>query len=324
MGMRWYVARRVMWAVVVTFIIISVTWGLLAITPDQDIQQAKQEAAQRGDSPEEAEERLERLRGYDRPLYVRYTDYMTDVFTFQWGWSESRGQPVVDAVVTALYYTAQYSVPWTIGALLFGTAVGLYSATNQYTWKDNLATFFAFFGMSIPNFWFGIILLLIFAVQLGWVPVLYNSDVAVFSLENVKQLILPVFVLVTGSVGTYHRVTRNESAEYLNTDFVKTARAKGADNRRILTRHILRPASVPMSTTFVGSLLALFVGQSYLVEVVFGIPGLGLLSLRAIESQDTALLLGSSFIPIFVAVIGNLIQDIVYTVLDPRIDYSDR
>ena len=324
MGMRWYAVRRVMWAVVVTFIIISFTWGLLAAAPDRDIIQAGMSAAQSGDSAAAAEERLRELKGYDRPLWQRYADYMTNVFTLDWGWSESRGQPVTDAILTSLYYTAQYSVPWTILTLLIGTAVGLYSAVNQYTWKDHAATLFAFFGMSIPNFWFGIILLLVFAVHLGWVPVIYKSSVPVFSWANVKQLILPVFVLVTGSIGTFMRVTRNESAEYLNTDFVKTARAKGAGNDRILTRHILRPASVPMSTTFVGSMLALFIGSSYLVEVVFGIPGLGMLTLQAIQSQDTALVLGTSFIGIFIAVIGNLIQDIVYTILDPRIDFGDR
>lgn len=324
MGMRWYAARRVMWAFVVTFIIISVTWGLLAAAPDQDILDAKQAAAQQGQSGEAAAEQMRQLRGYDRPIWERYTTYMVDAFTLNWGWSESRGQPVTEAILNSLYYTAQYSVPWTILSLLFGTSVGLFSAVNQYTKKDHLATFFAFFGMSIPNFWFGIILLLVFAVHLGWVPVIYNSDVPVFSWANVKQLILPVFVLVTGSVGTFMRVTRNEAAEYLNTDFVKTARAKGADDQRILTRHILRPASVPMSTTFVGSMLALFIGSSYLVEVVFGIPGLGMLTLQAIESQDTPLVIGTSFIAIFIAVIGNLIQDIVYTLLDPRISYGDR
>ena len=324
MGMRWYVARRLMWTFVVTFIIISITWGLLAAAPDKDIIEAKQRAAQSGDSGEAAAERLKKLKGYDQPLWQRYTDYMVDTFTLQWGWSESRGQPVTEAILTSLYYTAQYSIPWTILTMLLGAGVGLYSAVNQYTKKDHLATFFAFFGMSIPNFWFGIMLLLVFAVHLGWVPVIYNSDVAVFSWTNVKQLILPVFVLVTGSIGSYMRVTRNEAAEYLNTDFVKTARAKGADNNRILTRHILRPASVPMSTTFVGSMIALFLGSSYLVEVVFGIPGLGMLTIEAIRSQDTALVIGTSFIGIFASVIGNLMQDIVYTLLDPRIGYGDR
>lgn len=324
MGMGWYIVRRLLWTLVVAFIIVSVTWVMLRFTPDADVLQAGQAAAQQGQNATAAEQRIRRLRGYDRPLWQQYSDYVFNVFTLEWGFSRSRSQPVTEAVWRALYFTAQYSIPWTIGTLLFGTALGLYSSANQYTWKDNAATFFAFFGLSIPNFWFGLILLLLFAVQLQWVPVVYNPDAAVFSWENVRQLILPVIVLVTGSVGTIQRISRNESAEYLNTDFVKTARAKGATGRRILTRHILRPASVPMSTTYVGTLLALFVGSSVLVEEVFGIPGLGRLLLVAATSQDTPLVLGTSFVFVFITVIGNLVQDLVYTVLDPRIDFSDR
>jgi peptide/nickel transport system permease protein len=324
MGMRWYVARRLLWTVVVAFVIVSVTWALLRFTPDQDVLAAGQAAAQAGENATAAQERVRELRGYNRPLWQQYVDYMVDVFTLDWGFSESRSQPVTTAVWNALSYTVQYSVPWTVGTLVFGTALGLYSAANQYTWKDNAATFFAFFGVSIPNFWFGIILLLVFAVQLQWVPVTFQTDVPVFSWANARQLVLPVVVLVTGSVGIIQRVSRNESAEYLNTDFVKTARSKGVGERRIITRHILRPASVPMSTTYVGSLLALFVGNSVLVEEVFSIPGLGRLLLQAAVAQDTSLVLGTSFVFVAVAVLGNLVQDIVYTVLDPRIDFSDR
>ena len=322
--MRWYVARRLMWAVVVTFIIVSLTWALLRFTPDQDIIQAGQAAAQAGKNATAEQERLRELRGLNEPLWVQYGSYMENVFTLDWGFSESRSQPVTEAVWTSLYYTVQYSVPWTILTLFFGTAAGLYSTAHQYSWKDNLMTFLAFFGFSIPNFWFGIILLLVFGVVLGWVPITYQTDVGVFTWANVKQLILPVFVLVTGSVGGIQRVARNESAEYLNTDFVKTARAKGANSQRILTRHILRPASVPMSTTYVGTLLALFTGSSVLVETVFSIPGLGRLLLQGLTSQDTPLVLGTSFVFIFLTIIGNLLQDIVYTLLDPRIDYGDR
>ena len=324
MGMRWYVARRLLWTAVVAFVVVSVTWMILRFTPDQDVLAAGQAAAQTGENATAAQERIRELRGYDRPLWRQYADYMVNVFTLNWGFSQSRSQPVTEAVWTALYHTAQYSVPWTIGTLVFGTSLGLYSAANQYSWKDNAATFFAFFGLSIPNFWFGIILLLVFAVQFEWVPVVYQTGVPVFSMANVEQLVLPVVVLVTGSVGAIQRVSRNESAEYLNTDFVKTARAKGADGRRIFTRHILRPASVPMSTTYVGTLLALFVGNSVLVEEVFSIPGLGRLLLSAAVAQDTPLVLGTSFVFISVTVIGNLVQDLVYTVLDPRIDFSDR
>ena len=324
MGMRWYVARRLLWTVVVAFVIVSVTWALLRFTPDQDVLAAGQAAAQAGENATAAQERVRELRGYNRPLWQQYVDYMVDVFTLDWGFSESRSQPVTTAVWNSLSYTVQYSVPWTVGTLVFGTALGLYSAANQYTWKDNAATLFAFFGVSIPNFWFGIILLLVFAVQLQWVPVTFQTGVPVFSWANARQLVLPVVVLVTGSVGIIQRVSRNESAEYLNTDFVKTARSKGVGERRIITRHILRPASVPMSTTYVGSLLALFVGNSVLVEEVFSIPGLGRLLLQAAVAQDTSLVLGTSFVFVAVAVLGNLVQDIVYTVLDPRIDFSDR
>jgi peptide/nickel transport system permease protein len=120
------------------------------------------------------------------------------------------------------------------------------------------------------------------------------------------------------------RVSRNESSEYMNADFVKTARAKGVSPLRAYALHILRPTMVPLSTTMVGQLLLLFAGSSLLVEVVFSIPGLGRLLFEATLAQDTNLVLGSVLVFVFVAVIGNLIQDITYTLLDPRISYEDR
>jgi peptide/nickel transport system permease protein len=324
MGMTWYVVRRVLWAFVVTFIIVSVTWGLLAVSPKPAIIEAGQAAAQRGESAEAAEERLRELKGYDRPLYVRYTDYMTDVFTLRWGWSDTRAQPVKTAVVQSLYYTAQYSIPWTLMVMFGGTAMGLFAAGNQYSYKDHVTTLVAFFGYSLPNFWFGLMILLIFGVRLEWIPITYNTDVAVFSLENAVQLSAPVFVLVTGSVGGMYLAARNESAEYVNADFVKTAKAKGVGGSRIFSRHILRPAAVPLSTIYVAQMLAIFSGSSVLIEVVFSIPGLGRLLFRALTEQDLSLILGTSFVFIFIAVIGNLLQDITYTVLDPRIEYGDR
>lgn len=324
MGMRWYVARRLMWTGVVAFIVVSVTWLLIRLAPDAEVVQAGQQAAIRGMNATQAEERIRQLEGLDQPLWQQYIDYVVNVFTLNWGWADSRAQPVTEALVSGLYYTAQYSIPWTIGTVLFGTVAGLYSAANQYTWKDNAVTLVSFFGLSIPNFWFAIMLLLIFGVTLGWFPIVFDPNVPVFSWENAEQLVLPTFVLITGSVAQIHRVSRNEAAEYLNTDFVKTARAKGADSQRILSRHILRPAAVPMSTTYVATLLALFYGSSVVVEVIFSIPGLGRVTYDAIIAQDTSLVLGGFFVFTIIAVIGNLIQDLVYTILDPRIDFSDR
>ena len=324
MGLGRYITARVLWAVVVTILITSVTFLLLSFSPNPSVQQAATQAALQGDDPQEARERARELRGLDEPLHVRYMDFMSGIATLEWGWSESRSQPVTEALAQGLYYTAQYSVPWTLLTVIFGPLVGLYSSANMYSWRDHAATGFAFFGYAIPNFFFGIVLLLIFGVWMEWVPVIYDTSVPVFSIDNAIQLILPVFVLVTGSIGGTMRVSRNESAEYMNADFVKTAKAKGVSPFRAYALHILRPTMVPLSTTIVAQLLALFVGSSLLVEVVFGIPGLGRMLFAATVAQDTNLVLGSSLVFIFLGVIGNLMQDLVYTVLDPRIAYDDR
>lgn len=324
MGLGWYITRRVAWTFVVTFIIISATFILLSAAPNPEVQRAATQAALQGDSPVEAADRIRQLRGLDRPLTERYVEYVTGVYTLNWGWSTMNNEPVIESVLNALYYTAQYSIPWTLLTITLGPIAGLYSAASQYSWKDHVATGVSFFGYAIPNFFFGIILLLIFGVQLGWVPVLYNTDAALFSFENVRQLILPVFVLVTGSVGGIMRVSRNESSEYMTADFVKTAKAKGVSRYRIYTRHVLRPTMVPLSTTMVAQILALFVGSSLLVEIVFGIPGIGRLSYDAIIAQDTSVVLGFTLFFTFVGTISNLIQDLVYTVLDPRISFDDR
>ncbi|MFB6123871.1 MAG: ABC transporter permease [Haloferacaceae archaeon] len=324
MSMRWYVVRRVLWAVVATYLILSVTWGLLALTPNPAAEQLQFRAAASGGSAEAAREAFEARRGLNRPLWERYSEYMVNMVTLNWGWSESRSQPVMEAIAGAIPYTAIYSVPTTILSVLLGLSIGLYSATHQYTKTDYAATFFAFFGYAIPNFWFAIILLLVFSVQLGWFPVVFDPNVPLVGVAMAKQLVLPVVVLVTGTIAGVMRYSRAEALEYVQAEFVKTAKAKGAGEFRILTRHILRPAAVPLMTILVGDILGIFLAASYLVEVVFGIPGLGQLSYDAIMAQDTALVLGTTLIFTFVAVVGNLIQDVAYTVLDPRIDYGDR
>lgn len=324
MGFGQYITARLIWAGIVSFIIASVTFLLLALSPNPEVTQAATQAALQGGDPSEAAERARQLRGLDQPLYIRYFDFITSIFTLKWGWSSMRSQPVTTALLESLYYTAQYSIPWTILTVTIGPLVGLYSSANKYSWRDHIATGFAFFGFAIPNFFFAIILLLIFGVWLEWVPIVYKVDVPVFSIQNAIQLALPVFVLVTGSIGGLMRVSRNESSEFMNADFVKTARAKGVSPFRAYALHILRPTMVPLSTTMVGQLLLLFAGSSLLVEVVFSIPGLGRTLFRAAIAQDTNLVLGSTLVFVAIAVIGNLIQDITYTLLDPRISYDDR
>ena len=324
MGLGRYVAARLAWAAVVSLVIVTITFVLLAAAPNPDVQRAATQAALEGGDPAAAAERARELRGLDQPLSVRYLDYLRGVYTLEWGWADSRSQPVTAALAEGLYYTAQYSIPWTVLTVLLGPLVGVYSAANKYSWKDHLATGAAFFGYAIPNFFFGIILLLVFGVWFELIPITYDTTVPVFSVANAVQLSVPVFVLVTGSIGAVMRVSRNESAEFQEAAFMKTARAKGVSPLRAYAYHVMRPTLVPLSTTLVGQLLALFLGSSLLVEVVFSIPGLGRVTYNALIAQDTNLVLGSTLAFTFVAVVGNLLEDLVFTVLDPRISYDDR
>ena len=324
MGLGRHVAARLAWAAVVSLVIVTITFVLLAAAPNPDVQRAATQAALEGGDPAAAAERARELRGLDQPLSVRYLDYLRGVYTLEWGWADSRSQPVTTALAEGLYYTAQYSIPWTVLTVLLGPLVGVYSAANKYSWKDHLATGAAFFGYAIPNFFFGIILLLVFGVWFEVIPITYDTTVPVFSVANAVQLSIPVFVLVTGSIGAVMRVSRNESAEFQEAAFMKTARAKGVSPLRAYAYHVMRPTLVPLSTTLVGQLLALFLGSSLLVEVVFSIPGLGRVTYNALIAQDTNLVLGSTLAFTFVAVVGNLLEDLVFTVLDPRISYDDR
>jgi len=324
MGMRWYVTRRVLWAGVATFIILSITFGLMYLTPNPQTAQIKWRAAQQGANVSQAVDAYNAYQGSVGGVWDQYLDFMGNIFTLDWGWSDTRSQPVTTAIAQAWPYSVAYGAPSVIISTVLGIAIGLYSATHRYSLTDYAGTFFGFFGLSIPNFWFGIILLLVFSVQLNWTPVTFSADAPFFSVEMAHQLILPIITLTTSTIASQMRYARAEAMEYVNAEFVKTARAKGVDDMRVLTRHIFRPALVPLMTILVGDILGIFLTSSYLVEIVFGIPGLGRLSYNAITQQDTALVLGTTMIPVFIAVVGNLLQDIAYTVVDPRIDYGDR
>lgn len=339
--MKWYVARRVAWAVVVTWLAVTFTFGLLVTTPNAaaDVQAAQ--AAATGQDYEAVREQYRERRGLDRPIHVQYADYMWSIFTLDWGYSFSEEQPVMAAIADAWLMSAQYFVPAIVISVVVGYSIGLYSAFNQHTTVDYLGSFVAYFGISIPNFWFAIVLILLFAgvvppvvvlsagpvslaVPPDLFPVFYDVSVPVFSLENARQLVLPVVVLSTASVASQMRYSRAQALEHAGSAFVKTARAKGASDWRILTRHVLRVALVPLSTILIADILAILFAGSFIIETIFQIPGLGRLALDAINSKDAPLVLATTLIPVFIAVIGNLLQDLAYVALDPRIDYGDR
>lgn len=359
MSMQWYVARRILWAVFVTWVALSVTWGLFHFSPVGGELRAAQEAALAGGDAEEAMQDYRQRTGKTGSLWEQYVKYVVNMFLLNWGWSVAYNAPVMEVLAGAWPYSMQYGLPSTILTAVMGMGLGLYSAMNRYTKTDYAATFVGFFGLSIPNFWFAIMLILItgvwfkdavvFGVALDWfrIPTFYDPTMVTdanggllgmnlidpasgfeygwVGLRNIRQIILPVLVISTAGFASQMRYSRGYAIEYANQEFVKTARAKGASEMRVLFKHIFRVALVPLSTILVGDVLAFLVTGSVIIEQIFQIPGLFLLQFRAITTTpDTAIVMATALIPVFVAVIGYLLQDLAYVALDPRIDYGDR
>lgn len=324
--MKGYIAKRVAWTFFATWVTLTITFLLMDLSP-ASVGQAEfvNEMVQQGYTASEARELYQQQIGAGETIWERYSDFMIAMVTLDWGTSIAYNEPVWDVIANSWIYSFQYALPSTIIATALGFGIGLYSATHQYTREDYAATLFAFTGISLPNFWFAIMLILVFGVWLGWFPTYYTTDFpGILSLQNAHQLILPIVVLTTAAIASEMRYARAESLEYVHAEFVKTARAKGISENELTIRHIFRPAMVPLVTILVGDILGLLFAGGYVIEVIFQIPGLGLVSYEAIIQQDTPLVLATTLIPVFIAIIGNLLQDIAYTVLDPRIDYGDR
>jgi peptide/nickel transport system permease protein len=345
MSMRWYVARRLLWVVFATWFALSITFGMLALSPNNGELRAAQQAAMTGGNASEAIEDYRKNKGLDDPLHVRYKDFMVGYLTGNWGYSQRLEMPVLQAFAEKYPYSVQYMIPSILLTVIVGYGLGLYSAMNQYTRSDYIATFTAYFGLSIPNFWFAIMGILVMAVwfqdavvfgiplQNISVPTFYHTGTPILNdfmgipypnPANLQQLFLPILVISTAGFANNMRYSRAQALEYANSEFVKTARAKGASGWRVLTRHVLRVAIVPLMTILVGDFLAIFLGSSLIIETVFQIPGLGLLTYKSVLNNDTPVVLASTLISVFVAIGGNLIQDLMYVALDPRIDYGDR
>lgn len=345
MSMRWYVARRLLWVAFAAWFALTVTFGMLALSPNAGEFAAAQQAAASGEDPDEAVEQYRERQGLNEPLHERYIRYVTGYATGNWGYSDRIEKNVLQAFMDRYPFSLQYALPSVVLTMLVGYSLGLYSAMNQYSRSDYVATFVAYFGLSIPNFWFAIMGVLVMGVWfqdtavLGFhlntlkVPTFYSTSEPILTdfygvpyppMDNLQQLFLPVLVISTAGFAGNMRYTRAQALEIANQEFIKVARAKGASGWRVLTRHILRVASVPLMTIFVSQLLVIFFAGSLIIEVVFQIPGLGLLTFKAFTNQDTPIVLGATLITVFLAIGGNLLQDLAYVALDPRIDYGDR
>ena len=325
MGKTWlrdYIIKRLFYAVIIAWGILTVTFILVRIGPTSPADKYLTNLAARGEEPGQVIAAIEARYGLDKPIHEQYFSYIGNLMRGDWGWSFSTSMPVIELIKTHWIYSFQLILLSTILAALVGILIGIYSAVRQYSKTDYIATFFSFIGVSIPNFWLGVMLILLFSVKLGLFKTYYDTGIPLLSLANLQQLILPVITLGTGMMAGYTRYTRSAMLDNLRKEFVRTARAKGLPERVVIGKHVFRNAILPLVTIIMFDLGSIVFGGAYLTEIVFGIPGLGRISFNAIFADDYAVVVAVTLISAFLILLINLTTDIAYAYLDPRIRYD--
>jgi len=260
----------------------------------------------------------ERL-GLDRPLLVQYIDFLRGVASGDWGVSMVTGRPVIQEILKALPATIELTVVSLVLGAVVGIPLGIWAAINRNALRDYLTRLGSLLGLSFPAFVSAIILLLVFAIQLRWFPVI-SSGQGDTLLSRIRDLALPAINLGLIMAAYITRVTRSLMLEVLGQDYVRTAHAKGVPWRVIIWRHCLRDALIPV-VTVVGLYLGILIGNSVLTEIVFNRPGFGKLIVGALNQRDYTMLHGMMVIYTLIVVAVNLLTDLSYGFIDPRVKY---
>ncbi len=258
--------------------------------------------------------------GLDQPFFVQYGNYLSSLLQFDLGMSYTTRQPIIDEIVIRLPYTINLAVAAIIIAVVVGIPFGIITAIKKDTILDNILTTTSLFAISIPNFWLGTMLMLIFSINLGWLPAGGMTEFFWTPL-GFKQVILPALALSTASLASFMRIGRSAMLDVLQSDYIRTAKSKGISGVPLIFVHALRNALIPLLTQF-GTSFGGLLGGAIITEQVFVINGVGTYLINAINSynypvvQSTVLIIATMFIVI------NLVVDIVYCFVDPRIKYE--
>lgn len=310
-----FVARRGLQAVVVLLGVSVIVFSLLHLVPGDPVRAA---LGTRYD-PVVAETLRERT-GLDQPLVVQYFSWLGNALTGDLGVSFRSGRPVTTTLLGRLPATLTLGLAALVVALVIALPLGILSAVRQGTKRDYAATVFSQLGISIPDFWMGIMLILLFSLTLGWLPPSGYVPLSQDPLGWLSHLVMPAVTIgvVSGSILT--RFVRSAMLEAFGQDYTRTARSKGLPERVVVNRHVLRNALIPV-VTVTGIQLALLLGGVIVVEIVFAWPGIGQLTLIAIRARDYTVLQGAVLLFALIFLLVNLVVDLLYAWLDPRIKY---
>ena len=319
-----FIVRRLVQAVPTVLTIVIINFFLLHMAPGDA---ALVLAGEAGSATPEYMAALRERFGLDQPLYVQLFVYIKNILVLDLGYSFRHNQPVFDLILGRLGPTLLLMSTTLVLSVGVGVLLGLLAAIGLRTWRDNLISVLALVSYATPLFWLGLMLIIVFSIQLDWFPTSGMETIGAFYegwpqvVDIARHLVLPAVTLSLFYLAVYTRLMRASMLEQAGMDYVTTARAKGLTERRITFVHVLRNALLPV-VTVAGIQVGGLIGGSVIVETIFGWPGLGLLAFQSLFARDLNLLFGIFFLSACLVVLVNLIVDLVYAMLDPRIEMA--
>lgn len=261
--------------------------------------------------------------GLDQPIYIQYWEWLKQLLQGNLGYSIKSHLPVSQLIATYIGPTLLLMSTSILVSLMIAIPAGIYSAVHQYSAGDYTLVSLSFLGTSVPGFFLALILIYVFTIKLGWLP---SSGMSTLGTDKnfwdvVRHMIMPVLVLATSLAGTNIRYIRSAMLEILQQDYLRTAKAKGIGRFRVINKHALKNALIPV-ITIIGMMIPVLFGGAIIIEQVFSWPGLGLMTMSAIINRDYPVIMGVSLMSALVVMAGNLLTDIVYALVDPTIQYS--
>ena len=300
-----YILKRLLLLIPVIIGISFIIFSIMQLTPGDPAREILGETA-----TQEAVDALREEMGLNDPFLLQYGRYMWNAIRGDFGTSYQTGQSVIKQILERFPTTIYLAIGATLAAILIGIPVGLISAFKQYSIIDDVSTIFSMVLTAVPNFWLGLVLMLTLSLKLKWFPA--------YGATSLKHFVLPWITLSGMTLAVLSRMTRSSMLEVIRQDYIRTARAKGAKERRIVFHHALRNALLPVITV-IGTQLSVQLGGAIIVETVFSIPGLGTMIISGIKTKDIPVVMGGVM---FIALVGglvNLLVDILYAYIDPRL-----
>lgn len=328
--MRDYIIRRILGMIPLVLIVMIVSFGIFSLVPNPFAALTENPRIKRSDV-----NRLKHAWGFDLPWYLRFFKWFSGVVRGDWGPSLLYpGSLARDVIARALPVTVRVMAIELLVSLAIALPIGIISAVKQYSATDYIVTVISFLGMSMPTFWFGLLMMMLFSVVLkrpNGMPLLPAGGIITPGLEDApfwaklgdraQYLVMPVFVLAFSSVGSWTRYMRSSMLEVIRQDYIRTARAKGVPERSVINKHALRNAMIPIVTLIALSVPAI-VGGAAITETIFNIPGMGSLIIQAEIKADYPTAMIGLLLTSVLVIAFNLVADIVYAWVDPRIKYS--